>query len=137
MISSKVVLKFPPELVDQPITSRLVKEHNLNFNILKAQISPKEDGLLVLELEGEKVDLEGGLAFLEKAGVKVSPLSLEIGRDEERCTDCSVCTGICPTGALIVDQVTRKVNFLEEKCIACEFCLKACPYQAMRVKFYS
>jgi len=35
-ITRKVVLHFPQRLVDRAIVSRLVREHNLDFNILKA-----------------------------------------------------------------------------------------------------
>ena len=48
MMSQKVVLHFPPDLIDQPIISNTVKRYNLAFNILKASIDPEEAGLLVL-----------------------------------------------------------------------------------------
>ena len=50
----KVVLRFPHRLVDKPIIYRLVKDYDLQFNILKASITPKEEGLLVLELSGKR-----------------------------------------------------------------------------------
>ena len=49
-VSKKVVMRFPKNLVDQPIVCRLVKDHNLVFNILKASVTPNEEGLLVMEL---------------------------------------------------------------------------------------
>ena len=39
-ISKRIVLHFPKRLVDRPIVSRLVKDYNLDFNILKALITP-------------------------------------------------------------------------------------------------
>ncbi|MCX6349024.1 MAG: NIL domain-containing protein, partial [Candidatus Aureabacteria bacterium] len=45
MITRRVVLHFPSRLVDQPIISRMVREFKLDFNILKASVTPKEEGL--------------------------------------------------------------------------------------------
>jgi hypothetical protein len=38
--------------VERPIIYRLVKDYDLEFNILKASITPEQEGLLVLELKG-------------------------------------------------------------------------------------
>lgn len=135
MVSKKIVLHFPHKLVDQPIVYKLVKDYDLSFNILKASVTPEEEGLLVLELSGEKKNYEQGVKYLKEAGVKVQPLSQDIIRNEERCTHCGVCVPICPSAALVVDPVTRKVNFYNDKCIACELCIKACPVRAMEVHF--
>lgn len=135
MISKRIVLHFPHKLVDKPIVCKLVKNHNLEFNILKAYVTPNEEGLLVMELCGEAKDYEGGVQYLKEVGVKVQPLSQDIIRDEKRCTDCGVCVPICPAGALAVDLLTRKVHFYDDKCIACELCVKVCPVRAMEVHF--
>ena len=135
MISKKIVLHFPHKLVDQPIVCKLVKDYSLEFNILKAHVTPKEEGLLILELSGEEKNYHAGIQYLEETGVKMQPLSRDITRNEERCIDCSVCVPICPTGALIVDPLTRKINFYNDKCIACELCVKACPPRAIEVHF--
>jgi len=111
----------------------LVKDYDLEFNILKAYVTPREEGLLVLELNGEKKNYERGIQHLREVGVKVQPLSQNIIRNEKRCTDCGVCVPICPTGALTVEPLTRKVHFYDNKCIACELCVKACPFRAMEV----
>jgi len=135
MISKRIVLHFPQKLVDKPIICKLVKDYNLEFNILKAYVTLKEEGLLVLELSGEDKDYKQGITYLEKSGVKVQPLSQDVIRDEKRCTDCGVCVPICPTGALAVEPLTRKVSFYDNKCIACELCIKVCPVRAMEVHF--
>ncbi|MBU0478207.1 4Fe-4S binding protein [bacterium] len=135
MISKRMVLHFPHKLVDQPIVCKLVRDYNLEFNILKAYVTPREEGLLVLELSGEGEDYKQGIQYLTEVGVKVQPLSQDIIRNERRCTDCGVCVPICPTGALVVESLTRKVHFYDNKCIACGFCVKACPVRAMEVHF--
>ena len=135
MTSKRIVLHFPHRLVDQPIVYRLVKEFNLNFNILKAYVTPQEEGLMVLELNGEDSDFKKGIEYLQASGVKIQPLSEDIIRNSAKCTDCGVCVPICPTQALVVDPLTRKVQFYENKCIACELCVKVCPTHAMEVHF--
>ena len=134
-VSKRIVLRFPRRLVERPIIYRLVKDYDLEFNILKASNTPEEEGLLVLELKGDQKEYDKGINFLIKTGVKIQSLSQDVTRNEERCTHCGACVTICPTGAFEVDPVTRLVNFYDGKCLACELCIKACPPRAMELHF--
>ncbi len=134
MISKRIVLKFPPKLVDKPIVYKLVKDFDLVFNILRANVTPKEEGELVIELRGNKEKYAEGIKYLKNLGVKIQSLSKDVTRDEERCTHCGACITICPTGAFYVDRKSMKVIFDAEKCIACELCVRGCPPRAMKVK---
>jgi len=122
-------------MLDRPIVSRLVKDYDLDFNILKALVTPEEEGLLVLELSGEQQEYDKGIRYLTKTGVKIQSLSQDVLRNEERCTHCGACITICPSGAFELDPVTRHVNFYDKKCVACGLCIKACPPRAMEVHF--
>lgn len=135
MITKRIVLHFPHRFVNQPIIYRLVKDYDLVFNILKAYVTPEEEGLLVLELNGEDQNYKNGIKYLEKVGVKIQPLSQDVTRNESRCTHCGVCVPLCPTDALVIEPLTMKVNFYDDKCIACEICVKGCPIRAMEIKF--
>jgi ferredoxin len=135
VVSKRVVLHFPRRLVDRPIISRLIKDYDLEFNILKALVTPEEEGLLVLELSGEQTDYDKGIKYLTKAGVRIQSLSQDVIRNEERCTHCGACVTTCPTYAFEVDPITRQVMFYNEKCVACGLCIKACPPRAMEVHF--
>lgn len=134
-VTKRVVLHFPRSLVDQPIMCRLAREFNIDFNILKASVTPKEEGLLVVELTGKAKDYKLGVKYLEESGVQLQPLSQDVIRNENRCTHCGACVVLCPTKALIVDPATRKVNFVHEKCIACGICVTSCPPRAMEIHF--
>jgi ferredoxin len=134
-ISKRIVLHFPRRLVDQPIVCRLVKEYNLDFNILKASITPDDEGLMVLELIGKQADYDKGIGYLTKAGLKIQSLSQNVTRNEERCTHCGACVAICPAAAFEIDPVTRLVDFKDEKCLVCGICLTACPPRAMELHF--
>ncbi|MHC4914963.1 MAG: NIL domain-containing protein [Planctomycetota bacterium] len=131
----RLVLKFPRRLVDRPVISEMVRTHDLEFNILKAQVTPRAEGLLVLELAGEKENFDAAMVFLRETGVSVQPLAADLRRDEDRCLQCGACSGLCPTGALVRDPVTQAVSFEPEECVACELCMRACPAGAMHLDF--
>lgn len=133
MSKKKVVLNFPPHLLDQPIIYRLITEQGVRVNILRARITPKEWGNMVVELNGKKARLEDGLAFLKELGVEVERLAEEVKWREELCTHCTACLAPCPTQALYVDRASMTVGFDREKCIACELCLNVCPYRAVEI----
>ena len=134
-VSRRIVLHFPRRLVDRPIVYRLIKDFNLEFNILKASVTPEEEGLMVLELKGDPADYERGVRYLTETGVVIQPLSQSVTRNEERCTQCGVCVTICPTNAFVLDPATRRVIFDDSKCLACALCIKSCPPRAMELHF--
>lgn len=134
-VSRRIVLRFSQDLVDQPIIYRLIKDHNLVFNILKAHVTPQEEGVVVFELTGEEADYKAGIRYLEEQGVEIQPLSKDIRRDESLCTHCGVCTVMCPVDALKMDPETMNVEFDSSKCIVCGACIKSCPPRAMKVEF--
>jgi ferredoxin len=134
-VSRRIVLHFPHRLLDKPIVSRLVKDFGLDFNILKASVTPGEEGLMVMELTGDRRSYDKGVKYLTEAGVKIQALSQDVVRNESRCTHCGACITLCPTGAFSLEPGTREVIFDHTKCVVCEFCIKACPPRAMELYF--
>lgn len=132
MSPKRIVLRFSTDISDKPIIYHLVKDYDLIFNIIKANVNPQKEGTMVMELTGEKYD--EGLEFLKSQGVRVQPLTEEVIRNEEKCTSCGACTAICPTGALSVERPSMEVCFDSDNCIVCQLCLKVCPLKAMEVK---
>lgn len=127
------ILKFPKEVIDQPIISNLVKKYDLEFNILKATILLQQEGVMVLEFIGHKANVKKGIAYLNEMGVSVKSMAGNIRRDDEKCYQCGACTGVCPTGALSIHRPDMAVLFDEEKCTACGLCVSVCPARAMEV----
>ncbi|MBE3585750.1 MULTISPECIES: NIL domain-containing protein [Desulfofundulus] len=132
MSPRKIVLRFGPEISDKPIIYRLVKDYDLVMNILKANVNPQKEGIMVLELSGD--NYEQGLNYLREQGVTVQALTHEVVRNEQRCTMCGACTAICPTGALHLRRPEMEVVFDGDSCVVCQLCVKACPVRAMEVK---
>jgi formate hydrogenlyase subunit 6/NADH:ubiquinone oxidoreductase subunit I len=133
-VMEKLVLTFPSRLVREPITYKLVKEHGLMVNILRALIAPDEQGHMVLELSGPRVGLDSGKKYLKGIGVRVEPLIRDVSWAEERCTHCTACVSVCPSRALDVERATMLVRFEAEKCIGCGLCIPVCAYRAMAIK---
>ncbi len=131
MESKNVLLIFKREIMYKPIIYRLVKDFNIIFNVLEAKIYPKQEGRIILELKGEKNDLDKCFSYLSKEGVQTEKLSDMISRDEKKCVHCGACTTVCRVDALCINRSTMEVEFDAEKCVACGFCMKACPVDAM------
>ncbi len=127
------VFRFPKETSDKPIICKLVKEYDVEFNILKATILPQHEGLMVIELMGHKKNVRNALDYLKTFGVIIEPLSTIIRRDEDKCFQCGACTGICPTKALFIDRPSMAVLFDPDKCNGCGLCVTVCPVRAMEV----
>jgi ferredoxin len=135
IVSKKIVLHFPPRLVDRAIVYHLIKDYDLELNIMKASIIPDAQGLMVLELRGQQTDYDRGIKYLTETGVHIQSLSQNVVRNDDRCTHCGACVTVCPTKAFQLDLKTRLISFDAGKCIACGLCLKACPLRAMELHF--
>ncbi len=135
MYAKVLSLRFPKKVVNEPVVVNLVRKFDLTFNILKATIYPRKEGLMVLELRGQKKNFQRGVRYLKSLGIKVESIGQDIKRDDERCFHCGACTAVCPTGALYIERPEMRVLFDNEKCSACELCVIACPAHAMEVRF--
>lgn len=127
----EVHLTFSADISGEPLVCNLVKQFDLMFNISKAQISPRKEGQLTLELIGAEPNILEGIGYLKECGVKVLGLAHQVRRVEELCMHCGMCTAMCPTDALTVDKTSRLVMFTQENCTACGLCTRICPVQAM------
>lgn len=131
MVRKDVQLSFHADISGEPLVCHLVREYGLTFNILKAQITPRKEGHLTLELMGEPQRLQEGIAYLRERGVNVTGMANEVRKDDALCMHCGMCTALCPTGALQVAADTRLVLFSRENCTACGLCVRICPVNAM------
>ncbi|NOX80584.1 MAG: 4Fe-4S dicluster domain-containing protein [Deltaproteobacteria bacterium] len=128
-------LRFPKETSDQPIIYYLVKRYDVEFNILKADILPQREGIMIIEFKGNRENIREALSYLKDLGVQVERLAGKVSRDDEKCFQCGACTGICPVGALYMRRPEMAVLFDPDRCSGCGLCVAACPVRAMAVSF--
>jgi len=129
-----IALHFSPEVVRKPMMYNLAKKFDLTFNILKARISPREEGHMILELSGNRQDFKKGISYLQKHGISIQDVAQSITRDESICTHCGLCTALCFNKALSLDPETRVIVFHDSRCTACSNCTRICPVGAMHVE---
>jgi ferredoxin len=127
------ILRFPKDTSDKPFIYHLVKKFDVESNILKADILPHRQGMMVLELKGNKQNVKEGLEYLKSFGVRVERLASGISRNEKKCFQCGACTGVCPSGALYIKRPEMAVIFAPDRCTGCSLCVTICPVRAMDV----
>lgn len=130
-MKKRVTLTFPRRTVQMPVTYRLAKDFNVAANIIRAQVAPNQIGTLVVELLGDIDELDAAIEWMRSQDINVSLVGREILIDEDRCVDCGLCTGVCPTEALTLAPKDFKLNFTRSRCIVCEQCIPTCPVQAI------
>jgi len=135
MAKKRLVLTFPPEVVERPIVALLVKEFDILTNILRAEIHEGEVGRMLVELEGDGKRLKEGVRHLEGQGVTVEDAIKDIELDEDECISCGACTAVCLPRALVVEPPGWELRLDKDRCILCGFCVDACPLQLINVKF--
>ncbi len=135
-MAEKYVLSYSSDTVSEPILWKLIKDFNIQVNILKASISPGLEGSLLVELHAEqKADMEKGMAWLESIGVSCVSVAKRLSWDEDRCVDCGACSGVCFSNVLTMDRESWKLQVDKDKCVACGNCVKACPFGCYTLDF--
>ncbi|MGA3174313.1 MAG: NIL domain-containing protein [Syntrophorhabdales bacterium] len=134
-MKKRITLRFKRSQIDKPIVYRLAKDFNLIYNILRANVSPRAESMMVLEVEGSEADFAKGIEYLKEFDIEIEPIAQDIQKNEEKCVHCGLCASVCATQALDIDRETMEVRFDYERCVACELCVKVCPVKAMQVCF--
>ncbi len=129
-----IILTFPPDVVEKPMVCNLTRLFDITFNILQAQITPRKEGFMTLEIIGSEDNCQKSLSYLKEHGIKLSEAAHKISRDEDLCVHCGVCTAICPSEALRLNSRDRTVIYDQERCTACGLCVRICPVRAMQME---
>lgn len=131
MTRKSAILHFEAALVEKPVLSGLIRNHDVTVNILQASISPDEAGTMFVQVEGEPGDVKRAFAYLGETGVRMVFPTKNLVWEEEKCTSCGACVAQCLPKALAVDEKTKRVSLADSLCIACELCIPACPFGAL------
>lgn len=135
MIKQKAILRFDSSTVEKPFTYLLIKKYDLWINILQAKFKPGMGGKLVIEIRGDKKQIDRAFKYLETQNVKVEFLEQEVFWIEEKCNHCGACVSICPVGALKINRESYHLEFNYQECVVCGYCADACPVQAIEIIF--
>jgi L-aspartate semialdehyde sulfurtransferase ferredoxin len=130
-MKKRVTITFPKTAVQIPLTYRLAKDFNVASNIIRAQVAPNQIGKLVVELQGDIDQIDAAIEWMRMRDMSVLSASGEIIIDQDSCVDCGLCTGVCPTGALVMNPETWRLDFRRSRCIVCEQCVPTCPVAAI------
>lgn len=137
MKRERFTLIFSPESYSKPITYYLVKNFDLRINILRAEVTPGEEGHLLMELEGEDENILQALQFLQDEQIKAIPANKQIAVNKDDCIHCGACTAVCFSGAIVMNRETWQTEFHPEDCIVCGLCINACPLRIISIGFGS
>ena len=131
-VRKRVVLSFPPSVVQTPITYILAKEYDIASNILRAEIAPEETGKLVIEMDGLPEKIEEAIQRIKEYGIEVIEIARKVTFNMDKCMHCGACISVCLAGALKLDQ-NYQLQFIEPKCTVCEMCVTSCPVDAVDI----
>ncbi len=134
-MKKRFILRFKKNTIDKPIVYRLARDFDLVYNILRANVSPRAESMMAMEIEGDEENFARGVEYLKGWDIVIEPIGQDINRNEERCVHCGMCTAVCATQALDIDRETMRVDFDYDRCVACELCVRVCPVKAMNVYF--
>ncbi len=130
--TKKFQLRYPKKRIKDPTIYHIIKHYNVIPNILRANITEKQVGFMIIELEGKEKNIEDSITYLKSQGIKVNTFKTGTQLNKNKCTQCSLCIAHCPTGALYIpDKKTMEIEFDSDKCIECRACIRVCPFGAI------
>lgn len=68
---------FPPKLITRPILWELAKKFPVVTNVRQASVND-EIGLVSLELSGKREHIKSAIKWMEKLGIKVEPVEINV-----------------------------------------------------------
>lgn len=75
LVQRKVYLTFPAEKTKEAIICDMYDQFKVRFNIRTASVN-QQIGLIALELEGEKDNIEKAIDFFKSRGLTVEPIEM-------------------------------------------------------------
>lgn len=74
---TRLWLMCPPKLITKPLIWELTQKFPVVTNVRQASVTD-EIGIVCLELEGERPDIKSAIQWLEKVGIKVEPVEINV-----------------------------------------------------------
>ena len=70
-------LMYPPKLITNPVIWELTQKFPVITNVRQASVTD-EIGIVCLELEGQREHIKEAIKWLEKVGIKVEPVEINV-----------------------------------------------------------
>ncbi len=131
MAEVSAILRFPRSKIDRPVISNVIRNMEVEVNILQAHITPEEDGHMFAIFSGKKPNVDEAFDYLKTNEIEVILPTRNLVRDESKCVHCGACVGQCPSAAFEQDQGSFEVVYEAKRCIACKLCIPSCGYGAL------
>jgi ABC-type methionine transport system ATPase subunit len=77
METKRVKFTFVQELIKEPVIWKLAKKFDVITNIRRADVTD-DRGWVILEIEGERDEIERGLEWVSEQGVRIDPVYEDI-----------------------------------------------------------
>ena len=74
---TRLWLMYPPKLITNPVIWELSQKFPVITNVRQASVTD-EIGIVCLELEGNRPDIKSAIQWLEKIGIKVEPVEINV-----------------------------------------------------------
>jgi L-aspartate semialdehyde sulfurtransferase ferredoxin len=74
---TRLWLMYPPKLITNPVIWELTRRFPVITNVRQASVTD-EIGIVSLELEGARPDIKDAIKWLEKQGIKVEPVEINV-----------------------------------------------------------
>ncbi len=74
---TRLWLMYPPRLIKTPVIWQLAKKFPVVTNVRQASVTD-EIGIVSLELDGKRSDINAAIKWLEKLGVSVEPVEINV-----------------------------------------------------------
>jgi len=68
---------YPLRLIKEPLIWKLGQKFNVVTNIRQASVTD-EIGIVSLELDGKRADIKAAIKWIEKLGVSVEPVEINV-----------------------------------------------------------
>ena len=74
---TRLWLMYPPQKITRPVLWELGQKFDVVTNIRQASVTD-EIGIVCLELDGKRADIATAIAWLEKNGINVEPVEINV-----------------------------------------------------------
>ena len=76
-MQQRLWLMYPPRFIKEPLIWKLGQKFRVVTNIRQASVTD-EIGIVCLELDGKRDDVKAAIQWLEKQGVNVEPVEINV-----------------------------------------------------------